>query len=467
MQIINLLSRKKVLIIGAGISGLSTAFWLKQNGVGVRIFEKNSFSGGSIRTEKINGYIIEHGPNSALETTPLIDKLINELGISDKKIYANDCAKKRYIIRNGKLHALPMSPVSFLGTKLFTLSAKLRLFKEPFIKSKSHPNETIAEFTERRLGTEFLDYAINPFVAGVFAGNPRDLNVKTAFPRLYELEKNYGSLIGGAIKSRRERKKRAEASKQSAKTFSFLNGMNDLTSAIAERLKNDILNQVEVSDISKIENLFSVDYTHENKNFIESFDVVILSVPAYAAAPMIRKFSSDISILLRDIYYPPVNVIITSFKREQFAFIPDGFGYLVPEKENSKILGSLWNTVIFPDRAPKDEFVLTNFIGGSRNADLTGLNDDELLKITISELNKSIGVKGQPVFSKIIRWEKAIPQYRKNYSDVFDLLDKFHINNPGLFLCNNYYRGISVGDCIKSADQTVSSVLKYLNIISP
>jgi protoporphyrinogen/coproporphyrinogen III oxidase len=458
---------KKVLILGAGISGLSTAFWLKQNGIDVKLFEKNSYTGGSIRTEKINDYIIEHGPNSALETTPLIDKLINELGISNKKIYANDNAKKRYILRNGKLHALPMSPLSFLSTKLFSFSAKMRLFKEPFIKSKSNPYETIAEFTERRLGTEFLDYAINPFVAGVFAGNPKDLNVKTAFPRLYELEQNYGSLIGGAIKSRRERKKRAEASKQSAKTFSFLNGMNDLTSAISERLKNDILTQVEVSDICKINNKFSVNYKIGDETRNEVFDSVVISAPAYTASKLIQSFAPEVSSVLSAVYYPPVNVIITSFKREQFDFIPDGFGYLVPEKENSKILGSLWNTVIFPNRAPKDEYVLTNFIGGSRNADLTGLNDDELLKITLCELSKSMGVKGQPVFSKIIRWERAIPQYRKNYSDVFDMLDKFHIDNPGLFLCNNYYRGISVGDCIKSADQTVTSVLKYLKIISP
>lgn len=459
---------KKVLIIGAGISGLSTAFWLKKNGVDVKLLEKNSFTGGSIRTEKINEYIIEHGPNSALETTPLIDKLINDVGISDQKIYANDNAKKRYILKNGKLLPLPMGPFSFLRTKLFSVSAKLRLFKEPFINSKSHTHETIAEFTERRLGKEFLDYAINPFVAGVFAGNPRDLNVKTAFPKLYELEQNYGSLIGGSFKSRRKRKKRSETSKQSAKTFSFLNGMNELTSAISKHLKYDILTKVEVSDINKLNNKLLVNYRIDNETKEEVFNSVVISAPAYAASKLIQNFAPDVSNILSDIYYPPVNVIITSFKREQFDIIPDGFGYLVPEKENSKILGSLWNTVIFPNRAPKDEFVLTNFIGGSRNADLTGLNDDELLKITLSELNKSMGVKGQPVFSKIIRWRKAIPQYRKNYSDVFDSIDKFQNDNPGLFICNNYYRGISVGDCIKSADRTVTSVLEYLrSIISP
>ena len=453
----------KVIVIGGGISGLTTAYWLDKNGLDVKLFEKDSRVGGTMRSEIIDGFLIEHGPSSALDTTPLIDKLLDELGIEDQKLMAGDEAKKRYILKKGKLHALPMGPVSFLTSKLFSIPAKMRLMKEPFIRSRSNRNETIAEFTERRLGREFLDYVINPFVAGVFAGDPENINVKTAFPKLYELEQEYGGLIKGALKSARKRKKSKEVSKQSAKTFSFINGIQTLPDTIYANLSSKICLNSEVQNIVRTaEGKFIVSYGIGKEGFSQTADAVVISTPSHPASAFIALFDKQLADSLKGIYYPPVNVVFTGFKKSKINFKLDGFGYLVPEKENRTILGSLWNSCIFPNRAPADSYALTNYIGGARRPDLTRINDDESIEMTVKELDSVIGLKGRPEIVKITRWEKAIPQYNDHYADIADNIELFMSRNRGLFICSNYFRGISVGDCIKNADATVASVLNYL-----
>jgi oxygen-dependent protoporphyrinogen oxidase len=376
---------------------------------------------------------------------------------------ATDEAKKRYILKNGKLHALPMNPVSFLTSRLFSARAKMRLMKEPFIKSKSNRNETIAAFTERRLGREFLDYAINPFVAGVFAGDPKNINVMTAFPKLYELEQEYGGLIKGAVRSARKRKKSKEVSKQSAKTFSFINGMQTLPDTIYENLKSKICLCADVQKIKRtVDGKYEVKFKINDRECTETADAMVLSVPALPASAIISSFDNEFASELKNIYYPPVNVVFTGFKISEINYKLDGFGYLIPEKENRKILGSLWNSCIFKKRAPQSSYAMTTYIGGARQPEMTQKNDTESIELTMRELNSVIGLKGKPEFVRITRWDRAIPQYNSHYADISDDIESFMINNKGLFICSNYFRGISVGDCIKNADATVNSVLNYI-----
>lgn len=455
---------KKVAIIGGGISGLTTAYWLKQKGFDVKLFEKNDRVGGTIRTDISGGFLIEYGPNSTLETTPLIDELLGQLGILDEKILASKESNKRYILKNGKLYPLPMSPIPFLSTGLFSFSAKLRLMKEPFIKSKGNELETIAEFTKRRLGQEFLDYAINPFVAGVFAGNPELINVKTAFPKLFELEQTHGSLIKGAVKSARARKKSKEKSKQSAKTISFKKGMQTLTDALKESLKEEIILN---SSVGKIDtggenNVYKLTINKNGKLSSGLFDSVIISTPSYITGDIISGIDKNLSGKLKDVYYPPVNVIYLAFKKSYVNFKLDGFGYLIPQKENRKILGSLWSSCLFPGRSPDDYYALTSFIGGARSPELTKMDDKELIDTTILELDSVLGLRAEPEFKKVMRWGKAIPQYNLNYPDIFNSVEDFQNKNKGLFICSNFYKGISVCDCIKNADATVNNVINYL-----
>lgn len=451
----------KIAIIGGGISGLTIAYLLNKNGFEVKLFEKNTYPGGNIKTENINGFLIEHGPNSTLETSPLLNQLFNELGIFSRKVYASDNAKKRYILKNGKLHALPLNPLSFLASQLFSAKAKLRLLKEPFIHSKSNPSETIAEFTQRRLGKEFLDYAIDPFVAGVFAGDPFNLNVKTAFPKLYDLEQNYGSLIKGAFESRKERKASEEQSKQSAKSFSFKNGMGELVDSLYNAVKNISVTNAEVTQINTENSEYEIFYKKDGSIQKKSFDIIVLAVPAYAASNLLRNFDNGITGGLGNIYYPPVTVVTMGFKNDSLGFIPDGFGFLVPKKENRKILGSLWTSAIFSERAPEGYSLLTNFIGGSRNPELAGEDYDTLTKIVLNELNSIMGLKGSPEFVKIIRWNKAIPQYGRGHSSLTEKLNDFQNKKNGIYICNNYYKGISVCDCIVNAHKIYDRILNY------
>lgn len=441
----------KTAVIGGGISGLTAAYLLKNKGHDVKIFEKLPLPGGNIITEKSDGYLIEHGPNSTLETTPLINVLLNSLGILNKKIYASAEAKKRYILKKRMFYPLPLSPLNFLKTGLFSASAKLKLLKEPFIKSKSNELETIAEFTRRRLGKEFLDYAINPFVAGVFAGNPEDLNVKSAFPKLYELEQKYGSLIKGQLKSARDRKKSNDKSKQSAKMFSFKNGMFEIIHPLSSELGNRLLLNTEVVSVDKKEQKYNIKFKSIDTYADEVFDSVIFSVPSKITGRLLKNIDTCLSEDLINIYYPPVAVVFTGFKKNKISFNPDGFGFLVPEVENRKILGSLWSSVIFPDRAPEDSHLFTNFVGGARQPELVNINDNDLTGIVLNELKELSGIRDTPDFIKIVRWQEAIPQYSKNHSLLTGKLDKFQIENPGLYFCSNFYKGISVCDCIKNA----------------
>ncbi len=225
-------SEGKVVVIGAGISGLCVAYWLKKHGVNVVVLERDSRVGGTMKSLREDGWLVELGPNTALETTPLFQQLFNEIGITDKRVYANEAASKRYILRDGILHALPMGPASFLTSKLWTWRGKLRLLKEPFV-GRAYHEESVAEFVRRRLGSEFLDYAINPFVAGVYAGDPEQLSVQAAFPKLYALEEKYGGLVKGLIKGRKERKERDETAKSRARLFSFVDGIQSFPDAFA------------------------------------------------------------------------------------------------------------------------------------------------------------------------------------------------------------------------------------------
>ena len=311
------LSSKKIVVLGAGISGLTTAYLLHKKGFDVVVLEKKKEAGGSMESVRENGCLFDRGPNSALETTPLIAQLVEELNLKDQLLYASKEANKRYILRNNNLYPLPMSPLAFIKTKLFSTGAKLRLLAEPFIgRSEDGYYQSIAEFVERRLGREFLDYAINPFVAGVYAGNPEELSVKSAFPKLYALEEKYGGLIIGTIKSAKERKKRAEQSKQSAKMFSFKDGMQALPNAIAGVLGDRVRYGCEVKEILKNESGYNVVFEHNGDEEIIGCQSVISAVPAYRAAEIFSKWDADLVKHLNDIYYPPVLVLYMIYNKK-------------------------------------------------------------------------------------------------------------------------------------------------------
>lgn len=454
----------KILILGAGISGLATAYWLKKAGHNVTIFEKNPEPGGAMISRNIEGFMVDYGPNSGLETSPLIREIVNDAGLSHEMIYANQKGDKRYILRDGTLHALPTNPPAFLKTKLFSGKAKLRLLLEPFIgRSEDGYYQSISTFVRRRLGQEFLDYAINPFVAGVFAGNPDDLSVKSAFPKLYRLEEVYGGLIKGMIKGAKERKKRAEKSKQNARMFSFKKGMQSFPAAIAGMMRDDIHYNTCVQSVKKKGSGYSVTYLENNKPAEIHTDIILSTIPAYTAADLFGGLDGVLGNHLKAVYYPPVMVLYLAYKKEAVGQPLDGFGFLIPQKEKRSFLGAIWSSVIFTERTPDTHAAFTLFIGGARSPELFEQNKDELIKTVLTEFHQIMKIDDKPVFSESMFWEKAIPQYNIGYIEHEKYFEKFEEQNPGIFLSGNYRGGISVGDCVKNSELVSSKIIQFIN----
>jgi oxygen-dependent protoporphyrinogen oxidase len=460
-----------VVVIGAGISGLAAAHWLSRKGIDVRVLEKESEPGGTMKTVCEEGYLVELGPNSALETTPLISQLVSETGLQQDFLYANPAGRNRYIVKHGKLHALPLSPLSFLTTPLFSASAKLRLLREPFIERATH-EESIAEFVRRRLGEEFLTYAIDPFVAGIYAARPDMLSVRSAFPKLYALEERYGGLLRGMVRGRRERKTRSERSKDRAKTFSFRNGMQSFPRRIADGLGRNVLLSARVTgirdsgrnEVSEESDgaRFLVEYLHADRSAELRARTVILATPARIAASLLKGLSSPLARTLESVTYSPVASVFLGYNREDVGHALTGFGFLVPSVEQRRILGCLWSSSLFPGRAPKGHVGMTVFIGGGRQPELAALHNDKLVDLAASELKNIVQIRGKPVYWKCTSWPQAIPQYELGYDEKMKAVANFERESPGIFLCSNYRGGISVGDCIMSAAAVAQRAEEYL-----
>ena len=454
----------KITILGAGISGLATAFWLNKDGFDLTVLESRNEPGGSMITRREDGFLIDYGPNSGLETTPLIGRIVEEIGLKEEIIYAEKKANKRYILKNDKIHVLPTSPGAFLKTKLFSTKAKLRLLAEPFVvKSKEGYYQSISEFVKRRLGQEFLDYAINPFVAGVFAGDPDHLSVKSAFPKLYRLEELYGGLFKGLVLGAKERKKRAEQSKQSARMFSFKNGMQSFPKSIAAKLGDKIKYNCNVEKVERSESKFKVLYNQDSKSEEIVADIVVSTVPAYQAASIFDDKENKLFDHLNKIYYPPVKMLYLGFRKESVGQELDGFGFLIPEKENKAFLGAIWSSAIFPFRAKDDLAAFTLFIGGARSPEFLDNENEKLVNSVIEEFKKIMNIDNDPIFIKEMLWPKAIPQYSLGYIEHEKYFQKFEMSNPGIFLSGNYRGGISVGDCIKNSELTYKRICKHIN----
>jgi oxygen-dependent protoporphyrinogen oxidase len=364
---------------------------------------------------------------------------------------------------------LPLSPVQFAGSRLFSLASKLRLFREPFVKP-AHPaiEETVADFVRRRLGQEFLDYAINPFVAGVYAGDPERLAVRAAFPRLVELEQRYGSLIRGQIRGAKERKANPEKSKQAARMLSFRSGMQALTDAVAARL-DDVRVDTPVTGLTPLSGggYLLRCAPREGEPYELRARAVVIATPAYAAAPLVAPLSDPVANDLRAIAYPPVASVVLGFKRASLKHPLDGFGFLVPAVERRRILGTIFSSTLFPGRAPEDHVAVTTFVGGTRQPDLA-LGEDDTIQLTVrAELKPLLKLRRSPAMWAATRWEQAIPQYNLGHLARLERIATLERDHPGLTFCANWRGGISVGDCIKSADQTAARVAELLAAAPP
>jgi oxygen-dependent protoporphyrinogen oxidase len=456
-----------VLVVGAGISGLTLAHRLARRGLDVEVIDAASHVGGVIGTERNNGVLYERGPNSILDTSPLIDDLLLKLDLLEERIEMNPRAARRYVVRKGRLAALPTSPGAFVTTRLFSTRAKLRLLGEPFVaRAPAGAEESIAQFVTRRLGRELLDYAIEPFVAGVYAGNPDELSVSAAFPRLHALEARYGSLIKGQIKGSRERAAQAEKSRHAAKSFSFENGMQALVDALARSVSR-IRTDVRATRVARAQDgTLTVTTTGPRGTAHVRAQAVALCVPADAAAGLVRDFAPDAATALEEIPYAPVASVARAYARADVGHPLDGFGFLAPRIERRRILGCLFSSSTFENRAPDGTVLLTAFVGGRRNPELALQAEAEIECLVNDELAALLGVRGAPSMSAVTRWRRAIPQYTLGHHQRLARATQAEVLAPGLFLCASYRGGVAVGDCIKSAYQAADALAGYLHHLS-
>ncbi|MEM8486883.1 MAG: protoporphyrinogen oxidase [Bacteroidota bacterium] len=445
-----------VAILGGGISGLIAGYLLDKAGIPFTLFEAESVVGGKIRTTLANGFLVEHGPNSLQSTTPLLNQLIEETGLNNARVFASSKAKKRFVVRGGTPHALPMSPPALLRSRFFSISTKLGLLKEPFkSKRKDAGEESVAAFFKRRLGQEILDYAVDPFVTGIFAGDPAALSLQHAFPTLHNLEQKHGSLLKGL---RASRQSAHDIQPTKRMIFSFTEGMQMLPHALAAPIKSSIKLNCRISRVTLQQGKWTVT---TDQGHAKAFDAVLNTLPLPAALPCFTGLPIDLQPFAR-VTYPPVTVFALGFHKEDVQHPLDGFGMLVPGKEmGARILGTIFSSMVFPNRAPNGQVLLTTLVGGARKGDLCGLDDGLILDFVLDDLHHMLGVSGNPVFTKLIPWPNAIPQYNMGYGRVKELIASLEDSYPGLFFAGNYKNGISVGDAAKSGEAAAQQIIRH------
>jgi protoporphyrinogen/coproporphyrinogen III oxidase len=459
-----------VAIVGAGITGLTAGFYLKRKGIPVTVYEAGGRIGGVIQSLRRDGYLAEFGPNTILETSPKITQLVRDAGLASRRLDPDAKAEARYIVRYRRPIAMPGSPLGFFTTDLFTLKAKLAVLREPFVPPRRDGvEESIADFVKRRLNQEFLDHAIDALVAGIYAGDPGRLSVQHAFPRLAQLEARYGSLIKGQILGAGERKRRGEVAKDRAAKFSFDAGLQVLPDTLAAELGDEVKLNVTVTRLTPTGDNWRVatsagEFRH---------GVVVFCGTAYALAQLRLDLGDAPGIAsaqgpadlspFSEIRYPPVASVVLGFRRQDVAHPCEGFGMLIPKVEGFKILGTIFSSSLFPNRAPAGHLTLTSYVGGERFPELASLSPEQLYALTCADLRVLIGVKGKPTFQHCVVYPQAIPQYNLGYGRYRDMLTELETKTRGLFFAGHYRDGVSLSDSMVSGCNVADRIIKSLN----
>jgi protoporphyrinogen/coproporphyrinogen III oxidase len=451
---------KPVAVIGAGITGLTTAFCLQRKGVPVTIYEAASRPGGVIQSERKDGFLAESGPNTILETAPEIPRLISELNLESRRLYPRPDAKTRFVARDKRPVAMPSSPPGIFTSPLLSAGAKLALLREPFVpRRRDGKEESVAEFVTRRLNREFLERMVDALVGGIYAGDPERLSVQHALPRLYQVEAQYGSLIKGQFFGARERKKSGQVARNQARGFSFDEGLQVLPDTLAARLGDALKLNASVARVAQVGNAWRVTSTQDEAEFA----AVIYCGTGYGLAELKLTAQSPVNVsAFAEIRYAPVASVVLGFRLEDVAHPCQGFGMLIPGIEGFKILGTIFSSALFPNRAPAGHILLTSYLGGERHPELAGLKPDELVRLTCDDLNILLGVKASPVFQSTAFYPRAIPQYNVGYGKFKERLDEIESSARGLFFAGHFRDGVSLGDSIVSGANAAERVESFL-----
>ena len=476
---------KSIIIVGGGISGLAAAFHLqehlhaKETDLACTLIEGQKKPGGKIFTEKLNGFIIEAGPDSFITQKPWALELCHKMGLKDRLIPTNQNQKNIYIFSGDKLHLLPEGMVLLVPTRLMPLLrssllspiGKLRMALDLFIPPrKDAGDESLAAFVRRRLGREALNKIVEPLMAGIYAGQAEALSLKSTFPRFKDLEREYGSLIRGLIAKRREaaREEKAEekAGDRQAQTLfmSLREGMGEFVETLVSRL-----NQIRLMTGKQVRSIRLAGQTGpayqvelEDGTSVLA-DVVILTTPAFVTADLIDSLNPSLGQALREIPYVSTATISLAYKRSQCPHPLDGYGFVVPRTEGRNIMACTWTSTKFPHRAPAGDVLIRCFVGGAGQEPLVHLDDHAMIRMIREELETIMGIESEPVLTRIYRWERGNPQYTVGHLERLAAIEGLIKGHPGLFLTGSAYYGVGIPDCIHEGTRIAQQALQFLN----
>lgn len=445
-----------VFVAGAGISGLASAFFAKRKGLSVLLCEHSASLGGKISTVLENGFRYELGPNTLQVKDQPLMQLIEELSLQSQVVFANASAKTRFIVRDGALMALPRSPWEAITTPILSIKAKLRLLREPFIPASTESEETIYDFFARRFGSEIADYPLTAFVRGIYAGDPHRLLMEAAFPKVKALESEKGSVFLGVLSKFGSRSK--SPTRPRSPIFSFAQGMQALPQALSQALQGQIWTSSTVLAVTPSHGSFQVQVSTPQGLRNVTASQVVLTLSPKSSAQVVAPLSAELSAHLQALHYPPLAIIVTGFYKQHVPHDLKGFGYLCPEIERRFMLGSLWSSSLFSERAPADSVLLTAMVGGSSEAHKVGLSDQELLDGILLDYRDLLGIQAKPHFMRVSRWQESIPQYDSVQRQVVLAIEQFEKRFPGLHVSGNFRGGVSVGACIAQAQALVKRI---------
>ncbi len=452
---------KHVVVVGGGISGLACAFRLQHLGLSVTLLEAADRPGGLIGTVEKDGFLFESGPQS-FQGTDTLTELIGELGIKGELLCA-DPEAPRFIVRRGRLRKIPMSPQDMLLSSLLSPGSRWRIASEPFRRTRPpSEDESIADFVRRKFGHEILEYLVAPFVSGVYAGDPEKLSLRAAFPTLEEWEREYGSVLRGAMKSRPPKSER----KGPPPLCTFRRGIGTLTRSLAGKLGEKVRFGARVSAAHSHRAghhpVYEIRYEHSGRETTLEARALVLATPAYTAAHIVQHFSSPLAATLSGIAYAPVAVVASGYEAGQFKAVPEGFGFLIPRSEKLRTLGTVFNSSLFTGRAAPETAAVTSFAGGATDPNIAEQTEEEIGAIVQGENEQILGITGPPIALAVWRHPKALPQYNLGHGHIVEAIRDAEREFPGLFFAGNYLEGPAIGKCVEAGFKTAYAARNYL-----
>lgn len=462
----------RIAVIGAGISGLATAFFLDRQcrscGLtdAIVVLEKEMRVGGKIRSDCDQGYLVEWGPNGFLDSKPATLELCGQLGLSEDLLRSDDNARKRFIFADGRLQRVPETAAGFLRSTLISWPGKLRLGAELLVPRGHHEDESLADFVRRRLGPEVLEKLIGPMVSGIFAGDPESMSLRSCFPRIHELEQQYGGLIRAMLRLAGQKRRERRAGKVVAGAAgpggiltSFEAGLQTLPDALAASLGDSIRSGVAAATLKPKGDGFEIVLADGRSLMAE---VVICALPAPQLAGLLEISRPAMSTLLRQIPYAPLQVACFGYRSEDVPDELNGFGYLTTRSAGLHSLGTLWDSSIFPQRAPVGRRLLRTMLGGATRPGAGTLSAEQVRGEVMEDLRTTLGVEAAPEWVRIISHAAAIPQYPPGHGRRLAALEELAAGTPGLFLVGNAFYGVGLNDCVAAAGRVADRVLALL-----